>query len=1095
MFCHFHLCKSPKQTRGLQTGPPASRTADGTFTLALLALLVTVQAASAASTIDGCIAYNGVPLARINVRMRNANGVLIGETNTDNNGCYAVQTESSPDRYRLIFRAENAAALVHQTGPHTPRRFETELFDFTGSELRTEVELSDFDADVNPRVGESLWLAGEVYRIRSWFSDETGLVPAQVPIEFPAGLGPHKAYYWGPGGGIHIGRDELMSLYHEYGHFLMDEYASWIDIPYYGDDACAVGHWVCIAQAYEVWPYFEAFAHLVAALSYESSYLYGSLSGINPMTGQGSSQLWIGVPTSLIGGSGTCSNGDIVVCGTDIINDPLLTEGAIAGALFDLAYTDPEGFAAIWEVVTHIGDELYENPAHAGGKPNPLTAVQFFETYQELHSNPGPVPYAWFAFDQNFMNFDDEVPAPPELVSASHEEGIWFNDSHIEITCDQYDDVSGVWEYRVVFDQDATTTLAFTAGDWQASGLQEYGDTTETTFTTTVYSSGVYYLHFRGRDFYGLVHPGNGRTYPDTTTYGPILVDLEPPLVTTYQPQNTETFLVSSEIEIEWQVEDQPQLSGIARVEVRYSDPANSILGLPIETFSYPQAPALVRELHTWQIPSSVRPTDSGQIVVEAWDVAGNGYRAELIEEISIRELFDPEAQFIVAVTDGDVSAADFDEDGYDDLACAGTGNSGPKAAIYRSSSGSMLLHQSLTGLEDGAVEWGDFNRDGALDLVISGADAGGNVETIFYFQDPVMHTFSNQGDLGAPGVRSGDIAAGDLDLDGDLDLVIVGEGGSGLIGDMYLVELGSFVLRPLGAKVATGGGDVELIDIDSDGDLDISIAGFSREIQVLENDLDTDTFTPITVSEPIPYGFDGQIDWGDPSGTGSPAMALMLTTLLGGSTGVWNNTDHSGLIENTYWTAALGGGDLIWGDVDNDGDADLMTMGSDTSGSSTSLFITYSEGVTMLEITEVLAVSDAALAWCDADGDSDLDLLVMGDNGLNLYTNLAASYFANLAPDAPSGVAVMNCGSGDHVISWNPPPGGDDHTPLASLTYDLLVTESGGDIIFSGTMPVKNGNVFWRTTFELLDTGYFGNIYAYVRAVDGSFRRSPWSP
>jgi hypothetical protein len=47
----------------------------------------------------------------------------------------------------------------------------------------------------------------------------------------------------------------------------MDEYASWIDIPYYGDDACAVGHWVCIAQAFEVRPYFEAFAHLVAALS------------------------------------------------------------------------------------------------------------------------------------------------------------------------------------------------------------------------------------------------------------------------------------------------------------------------------------------------------------------------------------------------------------------------------------------------------------------------------------------------------------------------------------------------------------------------------------------------------------------------------------------------------------------------------------------------------------------------------------------------------------------------------------------------------------------------------------------------------------
>jgi hypothetical protein len=1063
----------------------------------VLALLAVVQSASATSTIDGCVSYDGEPLARINVRMRNANGVLIGETNSDSDGCYAVLTEGNPDRYRLIFRAENTAALVHQTGPPTPRSFDTELFDFNGSEARGQEDLVDLDPEVNPRVGESLWLAGEVYRIRSWFEYETGLVPDQVPIEFPAGLGPHKAYYWGIGGGIHIGRDELMAIYHEYGHFLMDEYASWIDIPYYGDDACAVGHWVCIAQAYEVWPYFEAFAHLVAALSYESSYLYGSLSGINPMTGQESSQLWIGDPTSIIGWSGTCSNGDIVVCGTDIITDPLLTEGAIAGAFFDLTYLDPQGFSAIWEVVTHVGDELYENPALAGDKPNPLTAVQFFETYQELHSDPGPVPYAWLAFDRNFMSFDDEAPAPPELVSATHEEGIWFNDNHIEITYDQYDDVSGVWQYRVVFDHDPTTTLALTAGGWQASGLQEYGDTTETTFTTTVYNSGIYYLHIRGRDFYGLVHPTAGRTYPETTTYGPILVDLEAPSVLTYQPQNNETFLVSSEIEIEWQVEDQPQLSGIDRVEIRYSDPANSIMDLEIESFSYSQAPTLVHELHTWQIPPSVRPTDSGQIVVEAWDVAGNGYRAELIEQISIRELFDPEAQLVAIISDGDVAAADFDKDGYDDLACAGTGNSGPEAAIYRSSSGSMVLHQSLTGLEDGAVEWGDFNRDGALDLVITGADSGGDIETVFYFQDPAMHTFSDQGDLGAPGVRSGDIAAGDLDLDGDLDLVVVGDGSSGIIGDIYLFDDGSssYVLQSLSANVAPGGGDVELVDIDLDGDLDISIAGFSNEVQLFKNDLDTDTFTPVTVSEPLPFGADGQIDWGDPAGTGSPTMALMLTTLVGGYTGVWNSTDHSGLVENPYWTAALSGGDLLWGDVDNDGDADLLAMGSNTSGSSTSLFITYSGGVMMLEITEVLAVSDAALAWCDADGDSDLDLLVMGDNGLNLYTNLTASYFANLAPDTPSGVAVMNCGSGDHVISWDPPPGGDDHTPLASLTYDLLVTESGGDIIFSGAMPLKSGNVFWRTTFELRDTGYSGNIFAHVRAVDGSFRRSPWSP
>ncbi|MDI6794083.1 MAG: hypothetical protein QME81_14680 [bacterium] len=142
---------------------------------------------------------------------------------------------------------------------------------------------------------------------------------SQFAIRNPqSAIGDNQAYYWGMGGGLHIGLNQTIAIYHEYGHYLQDEYASWINLPGYYDDVPGPGHYACVAQGCVIWPYFEGFGHLVGALSYID--IYGLLTAGNPYTTE-SRQWWIEDPSQNCGSD------------TDYWNDPLRTEAAVAAIL------------------------------------------------------------------------------------------------------------------------------------------------------------------------------------------------------------------------------------------------------------------------------------------------------------------------------------------------------------------------------------------------------------------------------------------------------------------------------------------------------------------------------------------------------------------------------------------------------------------------------------------------------------------------------------------------------------------------------------------------------------------------------------------
>lgn len=184
----------------------------------------------------------------------------------------------------------------------------------------------------------------------------------------------------------------------------------------------------------------------------------------------------------------------------------------------------------------------------------------------------------------------------------------------------------------------------------------------------------------------------------------------------------------------------------------------------------------------------------------------------------------------IPGYNDGSVEWGDYDGDGDFDLLITGRTKNGLASNIYRNDRNNKFVkvNAGLPGIQHGIGRWADYDNDGDLDVIISGINSSGKVLTELYRNDKIKFTHV---DVGFKDLKLSDIAWADYNNDGDLDFVIIGESGSGSFESrLYSNEKDDAFLRVPSNFITVRSGSVDWGDMDHDGDADLLITGESTD-------------------------------------------------------------------------------------------------------------------------------------------------------------------------------------------------------------------------------------------------------------------------
>jgi len=318
----------------------------------------------------------------------------------------------------------------------------------------------------------------------------------------------------------------------------------------------------------------------------------------------------------------------------------------------------------------------------------------------------------------------------------------------------------------------------------------------------------------------------------------------------------------------------------------------------------------------------------------------------------------------------------------------------------------------SINGMDRSAVAFADIDGDGDQDLLVTGRD---ETETRIsrLYQNDGTGTFSIKNNQSLEGVSSGAVAFADLEGDGDMDLVLTGSNAlNTIISKLYINDgLGDFTELTTSPLKGVFGSSVDTGDIDGDGDIDILLTGRDRNARaatLLYLNQGGGIFAEDTTHILVPVER-GTGNFADIDGDGD--LDVLITGILearlyrNDGTGAFSEIDSPN-IEPVYRSK------VAFADVDEDGDQDFILTGLADTINVTLVYQNDGTGVfSPIANPDIVPIDLGNLDVADIDGDGDLDMCISGENEenqrvANVYLNAGDGTFAPTPNELFTGIA-----------------------------------------------------------------------------------------
>ncbi|MCD4769748.1 MAG: FG-GAP-like repeat-containing protein, partial [Bacteroidales bacterium] len=481
---------------------------------------------------------------------------------------------------------------------------------------------------------------------------------------------------------------------------------------------------------------------------------------------------------------------------------------------------------------------------------------------------------------------------------------------------------------------------------------------------------------------------------------------------------------------------------------------------------------------------------------VQAVDNSYIGSAFSVEDVFEVKPSFSTIDQRFLTASSAGFAWGDYDNDGYQDLILCGNDESGLGlyTKIFRNNGDATFdtINAKLPGLGYGYVAWGDYDNDSDLDLLLSG-----NTSSAYPNYNPITRIYRNDGgstfidiNAGMGGAGFSNVKWGDIDNDGDLDALVMGDSNS----EIYRND-GGDIFTGINAPIPNAShGSLSLGDYDNDLDLDLMVAG-SGKTKIYDN---TGNGVYILSGIEFPSTNEGSVTFGDVDNDNNLDVLFVGEADYFNSVRIYRNNGDG--VFNDIEASIRGVSESMgaWGDFNNDGFSDILYTGR--SGSFITKIYMNEKNYEFSDLeANLYAYYRGKVGSADFDNDGDLDVFISNYSDSSfLYQN--NMNFQETLPTAPSSLQSENFGKGV-ILCWARPSDVPDGEVGLSYNIRLGSSSLSADVISPMTLTPTStkrlvpemGNAQLNTSWRI-DSLPVGDYYWSVQAITPSFRGGEWS-